>query len=67
MLQVEGVTEVGTFVVTHSLALEAAPTASNCLLVTGVQTKGYNLVSSITFFQDTALESTTWGTHISLC
>jgi hypothetical protein len=53
MLQIEGVTEVGTYAVIHSLASEPAQVDDSCLLGTGVRAKGYNLVST-TAFKDTA-------------
>lgn len=53
MLQVEGVTEVGTYAVIHSLANEPAPMDDSCLLGTGVRAKSYNLVSTMAF-KDTA-------------
>ena len=53
MLQVEGVTEVGTYAVIHSLAYVPPQLDDSCLLCTGVRAKGYNLVST-TAFKDTA-------------
>ena len=53
MLQVEGVTDVGTYAVIHSLVSEPSPMADSCLLCTGLRAKGYNFVST-TSFKDTA-------------
>jgi hypothetical protein len=53
MLQVEGVTDVGTYAVIHSLENEPSPMPDSCLLATGTHAKTYNLVST-TSFKDTA-------------
>jgi hypothetical protein len=49
MLKVEGVTDVGTYAVIHSLVSEPAPMADSCLLCSGVCAKGYNFVSTTSF------------------
>ena len=53
MLQVDGVTKVGTYAVIHSLNSVPAHVDDSCLFFAGVRANGYNLVST-TAFKDTA-------------